>query len=233
MGRLDARQDLLGLVVGGSPEVVSAGGEVDVRATKLVQGGACTLGGRGLSLGARMQRCRTRAEHEGDRSDPRGDPHRRVRLPSGPRYSDRRRLRWMMWAFAGAVLSSACSSDPPESGWEALDRSERMVFMNDTVTPVMRELFQGHDPVAYADFGCETCHGGDMVAVDYRMPNALMPLPIEGTLETAQARDPEATLFMLEEVFPVMADLLDRDRYHPSSAPDGFRCVGCHLVADE
>jgi hypothetical protein len=106
-----------------------------------------------------------------------------------------------------------------------------MLFMTDAVLPVMRSVFEAYDPMV--DVGCETCHGHDMVQVDYRMPNVLASLPLEGTLEAADARDPEATQFMLDEVFPVMAELLGRDRYNAASAPDGFRCVGCHLVADE
>jgi hypothetical protein len=126
----------------------------------------------------------------------------------------------------------ACSDEEAQPRWDELDRSERIEFMTQTVLPVMRSIFEAHDPVLYADVRCETCHGDDMLEVDYRMPHALSPLPLEGTLETAAARNPVATQFMLDEVFPAMADMLDRDRYNEQSAPDGFRCVGCHVVFD-
>jgi hypothetical protein len=131
------------------------------------------------------------------------------------------------------VLScAACTQEASPPIWDELDRNERILFMNDTVMPVMRDIFQAHDSTAYAAFGCQTCHGDDMLEVDYRMPNTLMPLPLDGTLEAAQARDLEATQFMLDDVFPVMTELLGRERYNPDTAPDGFRCVGCHRVDD-
>jgi hypothetical protein len=95
----------------------------------------------------------------------------------------------------------------------------------------MRELFQDLDPVRYEGFDCETCHGANLVEVDYRMPNALPALPLEGTLEAAHARNPQMTQFMLDEVFPVFVELIGREKFDHDTRPDGFRCTGCHLVA--
>jgi hypothetical protein len=126
-----------------------------------------------------------------------------------------------------AVLTLACA----EPTWAEKGREARLAYMTDVVLPTMREIFQARDPARYAGFTCATCHGDDHVAADYAMPNALTPLPIDGTLDAARAIDPDMTTFMLDEVFPVMADLLGRDKYNQGSAPDGFRCVGCHRVA--
>ncbi len=131
--------------------------------------------------------------------------------------------------LAGVVVFG-CSAEPKT--WAQRDRDERMAYMQEVVLPTMREIFIAYDPDRYADFSCATCHGNDAAAVDYAMPNALGPLPLDGTLEVAMARNPEMTAFMLDEVFPTMVELLDEQKYNPQSAPNGYRCVGCHLVAE-
>ncbi len=106
-----------------------------------------------------------------------------------------------------------------------------MDYMREVVLPTMREIFQSYDAERYADFSCVTCHGQNAEEVDYAMPNVLGPLPLDGTIETAMARNPEMTMLMLEQVFPQMVELLDEEKYNSETAPDGYRCVGCHLVA--
>ena len=70
-----------------------------------------------------------------------------------------------------------------------------------------------------------------MIDADYEMPHALTALPLDDTLEVAQARNPEMTALMLDDVFPVMVELLGADKYNEQTAPDGLRCTICHLVA--
>lgn len=126
-------------------------------------------------------------------------------------------------------LAACASEDAPT--WAALDRQERLAFMTDEVEPTMRAIFQERDAQRWASFGCESCHGPDPVGSDYEMPAFLPALPLDGTLEAAQMRNPEMTAFMLDEVFPTMAALLDEPKFNETTAPDGFRCVRCHLVA--
>lgn len=132
-------------------------------------------------------------------------------------------------ALLALAVVTGCADEPT---WDQLDRAARLEYMTDVVLPTMRDIFQAHDPERHAGFSCATCHGDDLVAVDYAMPNALTPLPLDGTLAAAEARDPETTAFMLDEVFPAMAALLGREKYSHDAAPDGFRCVGCHRVAE-
>ncbi len=129
------------------------------------------------------------------------------------------------------VMSVAACQEVHAVSWSQLDREERLAYMTDEVEPTMREIFLERDPQRYAGFGCPSCHGPDPEGVDYAMPAFLGPLPQDGTLEAAELRDPEMTAFMLAEVFPTMADLLGEQKFHETDAPDGFRCVRCHLVA--
>lgn len=129
-----------------------------------------------------------------------------------------------------ALVLAACQEVTFVS-WSTMDRGERLDYMTDEVEPTMREIFQTRDAQRYAAFGCPSCHGPDPEGTDYAMPAFLGPLPLDGTLEAAQMRDPAMTAFMLDEVFPTMAELLDEEKFHETDAPDGFRCVRCHLVA--
>lgn len=129
-----------------------------------------------------------------------------------------------------AGLVAGCAEDEGHV-WADFDREQRLQYMTQTVLPTMREIFVARDPQRYASFACESCHGADMLDVDYAMPNALFPLPLDGTLDAARAQDEQMTQFMLDEVFPTMVELLDEDKYSEATGK-GYRCVGCHLVAD-
>jgi len=129
------------------------------------------------------------------------------------------------------VLALAACSEAEPGGWDGLDRNERIAFMEDEVLPRMTAIFAEHDPQRFASFACESCHGIDMIDADYEMPHALTALPLDDTLEVAQARNPEMTALMLDDVFPVMVELLGADKYNEQTAPDGLRCTICHLVA--
>lgn len=143
---------------------------------------------------------------------------------------DLRAPRRVWGPVSGLVVLAACAEPSPRT-WDELDRTERAAFMLEEVLPRMADIFAAHDPERFAGFACESCHGVDLVDVDYAMPNALGALPTEGTLEVAMARDPVMTQFMLDDVFPVMVELLDGEKYSESDAPDGLRCTICHLVA--
>jgi len=138
------------------------------------------------------------------------------------------------WLFA-FVLPLGCddggTGDDGETVWAEMDAAQRHDYMVEVVNPRMREIFVAHDSGRYANFSCESCHGTDPEASEWAMPAFLGPLPLEGTLEAAEARNPEQTQFMLDEVFPEFVELLGDTRYAPDN-PDGYRCTGCHLIAE-
>ncbi len=103
--------------------------------------------------------------------------------------------------------------------WDDLDIDQRLEFMRELFEPRMRDAFQDFDAELYADFKCETCHGADMEAAEYAMPNGLFPLdnrgrPIEPTYNSERVRG-----FMDDEVVPLAEDLLDQDE---------LGCFTCH-----
>lgn len=112
-------------------------------------------------------------------------------------------------------------ADTAEVAWADMDRNQRMEFMGLVVLPKMKALFQEYD-ASYAEFKCETCHGSDMQAVDYKMPNGLFALskpdPIPGSMEY----DAKVTKFMQERVVPEMAQMFGQE---PGTE---FGCFGCH-----
>lgn len=108
--------------------------------------------------------------------------------------------------------------------WSQKRLDERRAFMATHVEPEMRAAFQAFNAKTYSSFGCETCHGADMEAVDYRMPNSLFPLSKEDTLAEAKDYDEETTDFMMNEVVPRFATLLGRK----PGAPGGAACFTCH-----
>ncbi len=113
-----------------------------------------------------------------------------------------------------------------------MDFAQRHDYMTQVVEPTLRELVQAYDPERWPDFHCHTCHGPDAAQRAYAMPSELAPLPLEGTLDHAEALDPEMTSFMLEEVFPVFVELLDESKFAHEANPDGYRCTGCHAVLE-
>ena len=129
---------------------------------------------------------------------------------------------------------AACDEDEGDGArvWADMDASERRAYMDEVVFPTMRDLFIEHDPDRYAGFSCQSCHGQDPEASGHAMPAFLGALPLEGTLEAAEARNPEMTAFMTGEVFPVFVELLGETKFAHDTNEDGYRCTGCHLVAD-
>lgn len=118
--------------------------------------------------------------------------------------------------------------DEPSHGtpWKDKSREQRVDWMAVAVFPKMREVFVEHDS-DYASFRCQTCHGSDMEMVDFKMPNRLFSLPRANTLDWTRDYDAETARFMIDEVVPKMAKLLDMEPYDPDTGK-GFGCFGCH-----
>ena len=115
----------------------------------------------------------------------------------------------------------------PYTQWRDKSHDERQGFMAAHVEPNMKKVFQKFDAKAYANFGCETCHGQDMEFVDFKMPNSLYALPLKDTIAEATSYDEKTTKFMQEEVLPAFAKLLFEPPVEPGHA-GGVSCFTCH-----
>ncbi len=122
---------------------------------------------------------------------------------------------------AAAAVGEGDSESPAPVAWKDMDREQRLEFMGLTVMPAMEKLFKEYDAEAYAEFKCQTCHGEDMEAVDYKLPNGLYSLPEANPVESAKEYDAEVTAFMVDKITPKMAELLQE-------GPNEFGCLSCH-----
>jgi hypothetical protein len=109
----------------------------------------------------------------------------------------------------------------PSIPWSRKTREQRMEFMGLVVHPKMKALFQSANAKAYAHFRCQTCHGDDMEAVGFRMPNALYALPEGDPMKAALDYDATTAKLMEERVVPAMSELL-------VAGDPGARKVTCH-----
>ncbi len=124
------------------------------------------------------------------------------------------------------------ATEPAETtlAWADMDRDQRLAYMQQTITPEMKQLFQEFDAERYADFGCATCHGDDLREVDFQMPNGLAPLRYEDIPGMFESEQPMA-VFMTQTVWPRMTELLGAEPYS-SENPEGFSCFTCHATAE-
>lgn len=134
-----------------------------------------------------------------------------------------------------ALLSLAACADAAPKTYPEMDFEQRRAYMTEVVLPELRTTFVAFDP-AYADMTCATCHGAGAADGTYAMPTADLPiLPGEEDFPGVVAADPEYArwaTFMVDDVWPQMADLLDMPMYDPADDPDGFSCANCHLAEE-
>ena len=139
---------------------------------------------------------------------------------------------------AGAAMASASGDAAPEessgangavdeSFFDSMAFDERKTFMKDVVMPGMKPLFVEEHP----DFSCVSCHGDDMISVNYVMPNTLDPLnPAAMPFESEDEQMRSMAMFMKNKVVPEMAGLLRKSPYNPETQ-SGFGCFNCHATA--
>jgi hypothetical protein len=123
----------------------------------------------------------------------------------------------------GPLPSGQPGPGAPEVPWSRKTRDERMEFMGLVVFPKMKELFRARDGEGRRDFRCQTCHGEDMEAVRFAMPNSLYALPEGDPVGAARAYDEKTTEFMQGTVLPAMKALLADD-----STAERVTCFTCH-----
>ncbi len=130
-------------------------------------------------------------------------------------------------AEAEAPTEATTAEEAPPEAWSAdLSKEQKAAFMKAKVVPAMAPLFQNADPEAYADFGCQTCHGPEG-----KLPKEYLPeLTLKDGKLTAFAEDPDTAKFMAEHVTPTMAGVLGMPPYDPATHT-GFGCGGCHSIA--
>ena len=134
--------------------------------------------------------------------------------------------------IAALLLASACGEEAP-SKYEDMDFEQREAFMNEVVLPEMRATFVAFD-AKFAGMSCATCHGQGAADGTYAMPSPDLPrLPATEEEFLEYVKDPEHgrwSQFMVDDVWPEMATLLELPMYDPIKQPDGFSCSNCHMA---
>lgn len=134
---------------------------------------------------------------------------------------------------SGEPQTAAPESEPgaPEVPWADKTFKQRQEYMGLFVMPKMKSIFAAHDPAAFGSIKCQTCHGEDMEAEKFEMPNeGIYPLSPTDPITGAMEYDAEITKFMKEQVVPEMAALLG-EPVISAEHPDGFGCMSCHPAA--
>ncbi|MGE0785856.1 MAG: hypothetical protein AB7S26_09225 [Sandaracinaceae bacterium] len=126
---------------------------------------------------------------------------------------------------SGDETTTTASADIP---WDDMTPQQRGQFMQQTVMPEMRAMFQEFDGERFAEFGCATCHGENAHDVAFQMPNGLAPLNPEHIPAMFESDQPMA-VFMTQRVWPRMAELLGEPQYNPETH-EGFSCLNCHAT---
>jgi hypothetical protein len=104
--------------------------------------------------------------------------------------------------------------------------------MTFSVLPNMARTFQRFEGSQYPTMTCRTCHGADAEAVHYAMPHGLPGLDPDHVPDghDADPRIARIARFMIDEVTPQMADLIEVPLRDPSTK-QGFDCFRCHPAA--
>lgn len=126
------------------------------------------------------------------------------------------------------VVDTEVDTEPEPFNWTSLSRQDKIAYMSSTVVPVMGALFEAYDSERFASFSCTTCHGDDMVAAHYQLPNDLFRLDPSALPYSSSADPTEAAwgTFMETQVLPTMAELLGTDAV--DAGGDGLSCFDCH-----
>lgn len=128
----------------------------------------------------------------------------------------------------GGEEPAATEPGAPDVAWSEKSFKQRQEFMGTVFLKEMKTMFKAHDENTYKGFKCQTCHGDDMKEKNFAMPSdSIYPLPTKDTIKAAMDYDEKVTKFMIEEVVPKSAELLNMEAYNPETG-QGFGCFGCH-----
>ena len=131
-------------------------------------------------------------------------------------------------------IMPAVESEP--TAYVDMNFEQRVAFMTDDVLPQMTEVFVAFDP-KFESMSCATCHGDGATDGSFAMPSPQIP-PLPATEEEfyEYVKDPEHarwSQFMLDQVWPQMADLLQVPMFDHEANPNGFSCSNCHTHTAE
>lgn len=113
--------------------------------------------------------------------------------------------------------------------WATMNAKERYHYMEATVLPAMKTVFEAYDPNRFEKMNCATCHGADAEARQFKMPNPdLVKVSAANDFAAARKKYPGAVEFMMSSVEPTMASLL-QDPVFSNKTKHGFGCFRCHV----
>lgn len=124
----------------------------------------------------------------------------------------------------------AADVEPGAPGVKWADKTfkQRQEHMGIVFFPAMKKSFKAHNEGEFAKFKCQTCHGDDMKERNFAMPtDSIYPLNEKDPITGAMDYDEEVTKFMMEQVVPEAAAMLDMEPFNPETG-EGFGCFGCH-----
>lgn len=141
-------------------------------------------------------------------------------------------------SIAACLFLAACGGgqdDGPEAeptAYADMNFEQRSAFMYEVVLPEMKKTFVAFDP-KFETMTCATCHGSGATDGTYAMPSSDVPrLPTEEDFPKWM-EDPENARWgqwMIDVVWPQMADLLQVPVFDHEKNPNGFSCANCHKV---
>jgi len=124
--------------------------------------------------------------------------------------------------------AEAVEPGAPGVKWADKTFEQRKDHMGIVYLKAMKKSFKAHDEAQFAGFKCQHCHGDDMKEQNFSMPSdSLYPLNPETPVESAMEYDEEITKFMVEQIVPESAKLLDMEPYNPETG-QGHGCFACH-----
>ena len=143
-------------------------------------------------------------------------------------------------AILACLLAAACGDahdDGPAgmqpTAYAQMNREQRTAFMSAVVVPQMTQIFTAFD-AKFQNLSCKTCHGNGAADGTFAMPSPQVPaLPASEEAFAEYVKDPEHarwSQFMIEQVWPKMADLLQVDKFDPAAHPEGLSCHNCHTL---
>lgn len=136
-------------------------------------------------------------------------------------------------AACGGAQDGSSSNETEPTAYEDMTFEQRKVFMTNVVLPEMRDTFVAFDP-KFETMTCATCHGSGATNGTYAMPSSDLPvLPATEEAFLEYVKDPEHgkwSQFMMDQVWPQMADLLQVKKFDPVTDSEGFSCANCHTV---
>lgn len=138
--------------------------------------------------------------------------------------------------LCGCKQGADSSSETEPTAYEEMTFAQRHELMNDVVLPEMKKVFVAFDE-KFEAMTCATCHGSGAADGSYAMPSPDLPrLPATEEAFYEYVKDPEHarwSQFMVDKVYPKMAELLEVDLFEPATNPNGFSCSNCHMGEGE